>query len=136
MSNVTKTQVSGIRAIHDHILVTEMNFSERITSGGILLPSDDRKNEGIRPRWALVVATGPKQKDVEVGQFILVAHGRWTRGITIEIEGKEATIRRVDNKEILLVSDEPMTDDTMTSATTVVDEKTKIYGSMHNSHLW
>ncbi len=40
-----------IRAIHDHVIVTGMNFSERKTSSGIILRSDDGKSHGIRPRW-------------------------------------------------------------------------------------
>jgi len=44
----------------------------------------------------------------------LVSHGRWTRGIEIEDEdGVKFTIRKIDVKEILLVSDEPQNDDTI-----------------------
>jgi hypothetical protein len=52
---------------------------------------------------------GSKQKDVTVGQWIMVAHGRWTRGIDIE-DGQtphKRTIRKIDPKDILLVSDSP-----------------------------
>jgi hypothetical protein len=50
---------------------------------------------------------GPKQTEVQVGQWIMVAHGRWTRGIDIE-DGQVAhkrTIRKIDPKDILLISD-------------------------------
>ena len=90
-----------------------MSFDIRITNSGILLPNDDMKSSGIRPRWAKVYAIGPDQTDVKVGQYVLISHGRWTRGVTIEdIEG-EKTIRRVDPNDILMVSDEPVQDDTM-----------------------
>ncbi len=107
-------RVGALKALRDTVLVTDMNFEQRITSSGIILPSDDGKNSGIRPRWARVHATGPDQKDVQVGQWILIAHGRWTRGIDIEdSSGKTSTIRKVDNDDILLISDQPVVDDTM-----------------------
>lgn len=102
-----------IKPILDHIIVDEMKFDERISSGGIVLLNDDMKNSGIRPRWAKVYAIGPKQEDVSVGQYVLISHGRWTRGIKIEDETGEKTIRRVDPNDILMVSDEPVQDDTM-----------------------
>jgi hypothetical protein len=43
----------------------------------------------------------------------LVAHGRWTRGVKIEDDEGEKTIRKIDPNDILMVSDEPMIDDTM-----------------------
>jgi len=107
-------EVNKLCPLHDNVLVTEMNFEYRVTTSGIILPSDDGKNSGIRPRWGKVYAVGPKQKDVTVGQWILVDHGRWTRGVEIMDEsGSKKTIRKVDLKDILAVSDEPVNDDTM-----------------------
>jgi len=107
-------KINRIRAIRDHIIVTEMNFKERFTSTGLYIPSDDMKSTGIRPRWAQVYAIGPEQKDIEVGQWVCVAHGRWTRGVKIEEpSGNELTIRRVDNNDVLLLSDEQPQDDTL-----------------------
>lgn len=99
-----------IRAIGDHVLVTDMKFDQRVTRGGIIILDDNGKEEGIRPRWGKVYAVGPDQKDILVGQWILVAHGRWTRGIPIEENGEVSTIRRVDVKDIMLVSDEQPAD--------------------------
>lgn len=108
-----KLQKRQIRPLMDHIIVSEMAFDQRITNGGIILLNDDMKSSGIRPRWAKVYATGPEQKDVQIGQYILISHGRWTRGIKIEDEDGEKTIRRVDPNDILMVSDEPVDDQTM-----------------------
>ena len=70
--------------------------------------------EGIRARWAKVYAIGPKQEDVKVGDWILTDHGRWTRGFKMDDDnGEEKTIRRVDNKDVLLVSDELPDDKTI-----------------------
>ena len=107
------TKVGKLTALKDHVIVTDMSFDERITHGGIVLPNDDMKSSGIRPRWGKVYAIGPEQKDIQVGQYILISHGRWTRGIKIDDGTGEKVIRKVDNKDILLISDEPVHDSTM-----------------------
>jgi hypothetical protein len=118
-------KIDGIRALNDHVLVADMNFKERKLSSGIYLLNDDGRGAGIRPRWARVYATGPDQQDIQVGQWILVAHGRWTRGVTIEDTTGEVTIRRIDQNDILLVSDaEPTGDDTVSDATQI-DSKSR-----------
>jgi co-chaperonin GroES (HSP10) len=106
-------KIQKLKPIHDSVLVTEMNFQERISYGGIYIPSDNMKNTGIRPRWAKVYAVGPDQQEIKEGQWICVAHGRWTRGVKIEDSAGEKTIHRVDNNDILLVSDQRPLDDTM-----------------------
>ena len=99
--------------IRDNILVTDMNFDARVSAGGIVLPSDDGKSEGVRHRWARVWAIGPQQQDVKVGEWILLEHGRWTRGITVVDEtGDEIVIRRADINAILMVTDDNPGDNT------------------------
>ena len=111
--NINAVKTKSIKPLKDTIIVSDMHFGERITTGGIILRNDDTKSVGIRPRWARVYAVGPEQEHVEVGQYILVSHGRWGRGMLIEDENGETTIRKVDPKDILLVSDEPMEDESM-----------------------
>ena len=72
---VTKNQ---IKAIRDHVLVHDMSFDGRKLDSGIILLNDNGKGYGIRPRWGRVYAVGPQQTTVRVGQWIMVAHGRWT----------------------------------------------------------
>jgi co-chaperonin GroES (HSP10) len=107
-------KVTGkIIPIRDNVLVTDMNFDQRVSKGGIVLPSDDGKSEGVRHRWCRVWAIGPEQQDVKVGEWILVEHGRWTRGVIVELEdGSDITMRRVDLKGILMVTDEDPGDNT------------------------
>ena len=107
-------KVTGkIIPIRDNVLVTDMNFDQRISKGGIVLPSDDGKSEGVRHRWCRVWAIGPEQQDVKGGEWILVEHGRWTRGVTVELEdGTDITMRRIDLKGILMVTDENPGDNT------------------------
>ena len=113
-------KISGLRALRDHVLVTDMKFGGRQLSSGIVLMDDDGKSDGIRPRWCQVFAVGPEQQDIQVGQWILVAHGRWTRANDIEIDGERKSLRRVDNNDILMVSDEsPEYDDTISTAVNV-----------------
>ena len=113
MSAKSIVKLSKLTPLNDTILVTDMKFEERLSRGGIIMLNDDMKSSGIRPRWARVYAIGPKVKDIEVGQYILISHGRWTRGINIVDSEGEKTIRKVDNNDILLVSDEPVNDYTM-----------------------
>jgi co-chaperonin GroES (HSP10) len=104
-------KANSVKALHDNVLVKDMNFEERVTAGGIILRSDDGTSDGVRPRWAEVYAVGSKQTDVKVGQWVYVEHGRWTRGVQIEdSEGNTFKIRKVDKDSILLVSDEDQSD--------------------------
>lgn len=106
--NVVQGRIVPIR---DNILITEMSFEEQKTASGIIIQSDDGKSHGVRPRWGRVWAVGPEQKDVKVGEWILVEHGRWTRGVTVKDEAdKEFIIRRVDTTAILASADEKPSD--------------------------
>ena len=105
-----------LQPLNDSVVVSDMTFDERITTGGIVLLNDNGKGTGIRPRWAQVYAVGPEQQDVAIGQWICVAHGRWTRGIDVEDESGKQTLRRVDPKDILLVSNEQPQDETFSDA--------------------
>ena len=111
-----RIQRQSLRPLNDSVIVADMVFDERITTGGIVLLNDNGKGTGIRPRWAQVYAVGPEQQDVKVGDWILVAHGRWTRGIDVEDESGKRTLRRVDPADILLQSDQPMQDETFSDA--------------------
>ena len=111
-----------LRALHDHVIVSEMTFDQRITSGGLILLNDNGTTLGIRPRWGQVYAVGSGQKDVQVGQWICVAHGRWTRGLDIEDETGLRTIRRIDPEDILLISDTQPQDDTLSTAVHVAKQ--------------
>ena len=111
--------IKDIHAIHDHVIVSDMNFTGRTLSSGVILLGDDGKTDGIRPRWAKVFRVGPDQTDVKVGQWILIEHGRWTRGLNVKFEdsGEEIVLRRVDPKSIILSQDEePDYDDTISTA--------------------
>jgi co-chaperonin GroES (HSP10) len=109
-------QRQHLRPLGNSVIVSDMVFDQRISRGGIVLLNDNGSTAGIRPRWGKVYAVGPDQQDVAVGQWVCVAHGRWTRGIEVEDESGTFTLRRVDPKDIMIVSDEPVQDETFSEA--------------------
>jgi co-chaperonin GroES (HSP10) len=96
---------NDITPLKKRVLVSHMHFGETKSKGGIILVDDDGTQSGIHPRWAKVYAIGNKQEDVKVGQWILVAHGRWSRAFKVSKEGNELEVRMIDENDILLVSD-------------------------------
>ena len=100
---IVKSQLS---TIHDNVLITDMNFAEQFSAGGIIVSSDNGKTEGIKPRWGKVYEIGPDQHDVKVGDWILIEHGRWTRGVEVKTNnGEVVTVRRIETKAIIATSD-------------------------------
>ena len=120
-------QIEKLKALRNTILVEEMVFDGRQLSSGIYLLNDNGTTAGIRPRWGRVYAIGPEQKDVTVGQWICVDHGRWTRGLDIEDESGKRTIRKIDPKDILLVSDSEEMPNDQTFSTAIHVEKKPDY---------
>jgi len=110
-----KFSKDNFKPIGKHIIVSEMAFDVRITTSGIIIPNDDMKSHGIRPRWAQIYALGSEfdDDDIKVGKWICISHGRWTRGIDVEDETGKHTLRRVDPDDILMMSDEQVDDSTM-----------------------
>jgi hypothetical protein len=104
-------EISGIRAILDHVIVRDMSFDAyELTKGGLIMLGDDGKTDGIRPRWARVYAVGPDQHDVKPGQWVFIEHGRWSRGVFVNVNGEEFTIRRADPTALIFVSDDEPVD--------------------------
>ena len=98
------TRVKGsVRPIRNRVIVSGMEFGEQTTAGGIIISSDDGKDRGIKPRWGLVEAKGSENKDpFDIGDWILIEHGRWTRGFEVEMEdGTVETMRTVEAESIL-----------------------------------
>ena len=92
-----------LEPISDHIIVESIESEDEKVVNGIIILSDQGKDKGIRPRWAHICAVGPEQEDVKVGQWILIEHGRWTRGIQLD-DG--IVYRKADPDGALLVSDD------------------------------
>jgi co-chaperonin GroES (HSP10) len=92
--------------LRDNVLVSDMDFGMEQTKSGILLTSDNGKTQGIHPRWGKVWAIGPEQKDIKIGEWVCVEHGRWTRTVEFETENEIIELRMVDTKAILMTADE------------------------------
>lgn len=107
--NLTEA-IMRLTPIHDKVIVTDLERGEKTTKAGIIIMDDSTVaagERGIRPRWARVYAVGPEQKDVTVGEWILLEHGRWTLGQDLTEENGEITrIWLADHEAILAVSDE------------------------------
>jgi len=95
-----------IRPLRDKVLVTNMEHGDQKLASGLIIPDDNGKTQGIRPRWCTVYAVGEEVDYVKPGDKILVSHGRWTRGFQVETEeGVLQTVRMVETDAIMLVPD-------------------------------
>ena len=95
------------KAIGNRVLVTDMYFGEQKTKSGLIIKDDDGTTRGVYPRWGKVYDKGPKNKDdYNVGQWVLVEHGRWTRSFLIDTGEEELEIRMVEAESVLAYSDE------------------------------
>ena len=110
------TVENDITPLKNRVLVSDMHFGETKSKGGIIMVDDDGTAGGIHPRWGKVYAVGRDQVDVTVGEWVLVAHGRWSRAFKLKRKevgsagdiGVELEVRMIDENDILLVSeDEP-----------------------------
>lgn len=95
-----------IRPLKERVLAELLGLEERLSAGGIILRNENGKDHGIRPRWALVKLVGEGIDWVQPGQYVLVAHGRWSRQFECEHNGEKLKLVHLDNKEVLAVMDE------------------------------
>ena len=111
---VTPKIKGKLSPIKNRVIVSDMHFGEQIRKSGLILTGDDGTSRGIYPRWCQVHAKGPETTDdYTVGDWILVEHGRWTRGVDIDEGNGESTLRMVEAESIMGWSKEPPTDTQM-----------------------
>ena len=97
----------SLTAIGNRVLVTHMDFGEQRTAGGLIISSDDGQTRGIYPRWGKVYDKGPKNNDpYEIGHWVLIEHGRWSRSVLLEQEEEDLEVRMVEAESILAWSNE------------------------------
>jgi len=95
-----------VNALKGKVLVTDLERGSRMVNG-IILPDDNGKSEGIRPRWGKVYSVGNDITDIVPGQWILIENGRWTRMLKVKVNGDEIQLWGVEwPKSVMLVSDE------------------------------
>lgn len=95
-----------ITPLRERVLAELMGLEQRVTAGGIILQADDGKEYGVRPRWARIRYVGEGVDWVKPGDYVLVAHGRWTRAFTVTDENDQKfKMVRLDNEGIFGVHD-------------------------------
>lgn len=96
-----------IKALTGKVIVSDLERGRRVV-GGIIIPDDNGKSEGIRPRWGKVYSVGDDITDIRPGQWILIENGRWTRMLKVtDDDGNDLKLWGVEYpKSVLLVSDE------------------------------
>lgn len=97
--------MQNLSTIDDGIL---FKFLEDISGGqfnnrtewGLIIK--DKVDDVKRPRWAKVLVTGPKVKNVSIGQYILIENLRWTNAL--EYNGEK--FWKTNEREVIMTSDE------------------------------
>lgn len=96
-----------LRPIGNRVIVTDMYFGEQKTNGGLIIRDDDGTTRGIYPRWGRVHSKGPDNKDeYNVGDWVLVEHGRWTRAFDVDDGNGAKELRMIETESILMWSAE------------------------------
>lgn len=86
-----------LRPLKNKVLVTTIERGERRLGSGIILPNDDGRESGIRPRWGRIYAVGSDVVGLEEGDWALIDHGMWSRGLTLRgDDGEKFTVYQVD----------------------------------------
>ena len=101
----------NVAAISNRVIVSDMYFGEQKTTGGLIIKDDDGTTRGIYPRWAKVYSKGPNNKDdYDIGHWILIEHGRWTRAFTVETPEGDVELRMVETESVIGYSEEKPND--------------------------
>ena len=93
------------------IFVSHLDEGMHKTAGGIILTDDAVTERGIRPRWAKVALVADDVDYVEVGEWVLIEHGRWTLRTPIDIDGETVNVWMVDPAALMMASDRNHSDD-------------------------
>jgi co-chaperonin GroES (HSP10) len=97
-------EFNTLAPVRGTVLVHNIEEGEKRTRGGIIVLDDNGKERGIRERWAQVWMKHADIDEVEVGDWVLIKHGRWTRGIDVRgPDGVKVTIRKVDWPDAVIV---------------------------------
>lgn len=94
-----------IRPIGDRILVDIIDRGQTKING-LIIPDDDFKERGIKPRRGVVLALGPKANNegIQIGDTVLMGHGDWTR--SFDVPFTDGSLRRcwfTDESKVMMV---------------------------------
>jgi co-chaperonin GroES (HSP10) len=91
-----------VKPLRGRVLVCDMEYGSTKTPGGIIIANDDGKERGIRPRWATVYSVGKEVDEVRVGDRVLIAHGRWTRGVQVDDTARGRVVVRMVERDSIM----------------------------------
>jgi co-chaperonin GroES (HSP10) len=94
-----------VKALKNKILALMVDRPDgfKKTKSGLITMDKDNDVTGIRPRWFQVYSVGEGIDWLREGQYVFVAHGRWSNGVKIDEDTK---LYLLDNEECLAVQDE------------------------------
>jgi co-chaperonin GroES (HSP10) len=92
------------RPLRDQVFVSDLENGISVTLGGLIIPDDNRTNRGIHARWGRVYAKGPDAEGVDIGEWVLIEHGRWTNGIDFEENGEPMKLWRIDWPDAVMMA--------------------------------
>tara|TARA_B100000497_G_scaffold114150_1_gene136512 strand:- start:40 stop:447 length:408 start_codon:yes stop_codon:yes gene_type:complete len=100
--NYGKAFKGNLTPIGDRVLVTDMFFGEQKLKSGLIIRDDNGSTRGIYPRWGKVQSKGPENnEEYNVGDWILIEHGRWTRAVNVDNGDIEYEVRMIDAECVL-----------------------------------
>tara|TARA_B110000503_G_scaffold123818_1_gene189754 strand:+ start:52 stop:459 length:408 start_codon:yes stop_codon:yes gene_type:complete len=109
--NYAKVIKGKLTPIKDSVIVSDMFFGEQKTKHGLIIKSDDGTTRGIYPRWGRVHAKGPENTEsYQVGDWVLVEHGRWTRAFDVDEGNGIKELRMIETTSIVGFSKEKPND--------------------------
>lgn len=97
-----------IQALSNKILAEMIDSPNafRKTKSGLYIGDKDGTTDAIRPRWFKVYSVGEGIDWIKEGQYVFVAHGRWSNGVKINDDLK---LYLLDNEECLATQEtDPM----------------------------
>lgn len=89
-----------IECLPDTLYVEKIEYGEKTLKNGFIIPAEtmDYLGNFVRPRWAKILYKADNIKNVNVGDYILLSHGRWSSSIKCTIKGCQKTIWYISPK--------------------------------------
>lgn len=89
-----------IECLPDTLYVEKIEYGEKTLKNGFIIPTEimDYQGHFVRPRWAKVLYKADNIKNINVGDYILLSHGRWSSSIKCTIKGCQKTIWYISPK--------------------------------------
>ena len=94
-----------LNALKGKVLVESLDRGEQVLESGIVLTDDNMTVRGAHSRWAKVYSVGEDVTEIKEGEWILIAHGRWSR--TIELGGVQLNLVDYPNGVLAKAQERP-----------------------------